>query len=119
MLPSLPHVLVRTALLLWLASTAPAQILMSGGTYSGTFDFLTITGTGSSWINNVTLPGWYVSKSVAPNDVTDYDAGSGSSTTGSLYSFGSSGSTERALGSLASGTTGDFAYGVRFVNDTG
>jgi endonuclease/exonuclease/phosphatase family metal-dependent hydrolase len=92
---------------------------MSGGTYSQDFDSLATNGAGVAWADNLTLPGWYASRSVAPQEVADYDAGTGSSTAGSLYSFGSSGSAERALGSLASGTQGHFAYGARFVNDTG
>ncbi|MDQ3221450.1 MAG: carboxypeptidase-like regulatory domain-containing protein, partial [Acidobacteriota bacterium] len=43
----------------------------------------------------------------------------GSNTGGSLYSFGSTSSSERALGSLASGGTGTIRYGVRLKNDTG
>jgi alpha-tubulin suppressor-like RCC1 family protein/endonuclease I len=42
----------------------------------------------------------------------------GNTTTGNIYSLGSAGSTERALGSIASsGNT--FYYGVRLVNDSG
>ncbi len=104
---------------LLLAGTAFGQIPMSSGTYSQNFDSLANTGTGIAWTNNVTLPGWYASKSAGSQDVTNYNAGTGSSTTGAFYSFGGSGSTERALGSLASGTPGNFAYGIRFTNDTG
>ncbi len=92
---------------------------MSAGTYSQTFDSLDRNGTGIPWTNGLTLAGWYASRSVAPTDVANYDAGAGASTTGSLYSFGSAGSTERALGSLPSLAQGNFSYGVRFVNDTG
>jgi endonuclease/exonuclease/phosphatase family metal-dependent hydrolase len=106
-------------LTIFLAGSAPGQILMSGGTYSQNFDSLASSGTAIGWTNNVTLPAWYASRSVAPNDVTSYNTGTGSSITGSLYSFGSSSSSERALGSVASGTSGNFAYGVRFANDTG
>ena len=101
------------------AMPVSAQILLSGGTYSQNFDSLANSGTGNSWADNSTLAGWYASKSVPPNGVTAYNAGTGSSGTGALYSFGGSGSTERALGSVASGTPGNFAYGVRFTNDTG
>jgi endonuclease/exonuclease/phosphatase family metal-dependent hydrolase len=97
-----------------------AQIFMSTGTYSQNFDSLTtIVGASVAWTNNVTLSGWYASKSVAPTDVTNYNAGTGSSTSGSLYSFGSAASSERGFGSLASSATGDIAYGLRCVNDTG
>jgi endonuclease/exonuclease/phosphatase family metal-dependent hydrolase len=95
-----------------------AQVLMSSGTYSQNFDSLANSGS-PGWTDNSTLPGWYISKSVAPNNVTGYTPGTGSSGTGAIYSFGASGSTERALGSVASGTPGNFAYGVRFTNDTG
>ena len=50
-----------------------------------------------------------------------YRAATGTANTGALYSFGGAGVnpvTDRALGSIASGTPGNFAYGVRFQNDT-
>lgn len=100
--------------------TASAQILMSGGAYSQNFDSLASSGS-PSWTDNVTLSGWYISKAGGTSGngpVTSYTAGTGSSGTGALYSFGATGSSERALGSVASGTPGNFAYGVRFINDT-
>lgn len=97
--------------------SASAQILMSGGTYSQNFDLLAGSGA-AEWMDNVTLPGWYASQSASPYVVTNYDAGTGSRNKGSLYSFGADGSADRAFGSVASGTPGDFAYGVRFTNDT-
>jgi hypothetical protein len=90
---------------------------MSSGTYVQNFDSLSNSGS-PSWTDNATLAGWYISKSVAPNNVTSYTPGTGSSGTGAIYSFGASGSAGRALGSVASGTPGNFAYGVRFTNDT-
>jgi endonuclease/exonuclease/phosphatase family metal-dependent hydrolase len=98
--------------------TASAQILMSGGTYAQNFDSLASSGTANGWTNNLTLPGWYASKASA--DSTTFSAGSGTSVTGGIYSFGTNGinpASDRALGSLASaGNT--YAYGVRFTNDT-
>src|SRR5439155_2962989 len=91
---------------------------MSGGSYSQNFDSLNSSGTSLLWANNLTLPGWYASRGVAPTDVVEYDAGAGSSIKGALYSFGPGGSTERALGSVASDAQGNIAYGIRFVNDT-
>ena len=67
------------------------------------------------------MPGWYASQSISGPAVGTYRAGTGSSTAGALYSFGVAGVnpvTDRALGSIASGTPGNFAYGVRFQNDT-
>ena len=96
----------------------PAQIPLSGGPYAQDFNSLASNGS-AQWIDNVTLPGWYASRGAAPHSVTNYSAGTGSSTTGALYSFGDAGSDERSIGSLASGGTGKLAFGVRFVNDTG
>jgi endonuclease/exonuclease/phosphatase family metal-dependent hydrolase len=118
----LKSILARAPLLAWatlLATAAPAQIPMSAGTYSQDFDSLASIGTDVAWANNLTLPGWYASRSAVPQEVAEFSASTGSITTGSLYSFGSGGSADRALGSLASGAQGNLAYGVRFVNDTG
>jgi hypothetical protein len=63
----------------------------------------------------MSLSNWFVLKS--PSTVT-YSTQTGSSGTGNIYSVGASGSTERALGSIASG--GNTMYiGWRFVNNTG
>ena len=105
----------------FLATPAHAQIAISAGTYFQNFDSLATSGTGNPWTNNSTLPGWYASKSIGGSAVTTYRAESGTSTTGALYSFGVMGVsnlTDRALGSVASGTPGNFAYGLCFTNDT-
>lgn len=95
---------------------------MSGGTYSQNFDSLANSGSANTWADNSTLPGWYASKTLGGTSVTTYRADSGTSTAGAIYSYGTNdanGITDRALGSVASGTPGNFAYGVRFTNDTG
>jgi endonuclease/exonuclease/phosphatase family metal-dependent hydrolase len=98
----------------------PAQVLMSAGTnYAQNFDALAASGSSNGWTNNVTLPGWYAAK--GNTDAATYAAGSGTSTTGSIYSFGTNGANpvaDRALGSVAGSSTA-YAYGVRFTNDTG
>jgi endonuclease/exonuclease/phosphatase family metal-dependent hydrolase len=100
------------------ASFAGAQISMSGGAYHQGFDSLADNGPANRWTDNVTLPGWYASKSVSPNAVTNYIANTGSLTTGSLYSYGATVSANRALGVLVSGTPGNIAFGLCFTNDT-
>ncbi len=80
-------------------------------TYTQNFDSLASSGTGHSWGNNTTIPGWYLSR-------TTYNADIGGSSAVTAFSFGSTGSTERALGSVAGLATGSIFYGVRFVNDT-
>ncbi len=80
------------------------------------FDALASTvGTGIAWADNSTLPGVYASR-------TTYNAATGSSNTGALYSFGIAGAgavTDRALGSVGSSGTGTVYWGVRLTNNTG
>jgi hypothetical protein len=97
---------------------AAAQISMRDGTYHQSFDGLAISGSANSWTDNLTLPGWYASKNVLPNAVTNYIANAGSLTTGSLYSYGATAAANRALGVLVSGTPGNIAFGLRLTNDT-
>ncbi|MEH2370803.1 Calx-beta domain-containing protein [Nostoc sp.] len=81
------------------------------GTYSQNFNSLAISGT-PAWVNDSTISGWYSTR-------TTYSPGTGSNNTGGLYSFGSSNNPDRALGSLASGSTGNIYYGLRLQNNTG
>ena len=107
-----------------LASHASAQVAFTGN-YSQNFDTLANSPSGSdvAFTNNVTLPGWYfATSSGSRNNV--YRVGSGTDNQGSLYSFGTTGVAERALGSVgsnalgASGSGGLF-YGVNLTNNTG
>jgi hypothetical protein len=82
--------------------------------YTQNFDSLANTGTSSA------MPtGWFFSESgtSASND-GKYTAGTGSSNAGDTYSFGAAGSTERALGTLLSGTLTPTIGGC-FTNSTG
>jgi uncharacterized protein len=88
----------------------PAGAISLNTPYFQDFDSLSTSNT--AWTNDQTLAGWYSSR-------TTINAGTGSSNTGSLYSFGAAGNSDRALGSVASGTTGTLLYGAKFFNDTG
>src|ERR1051326_516975 len=104
---SFNRALPRSALLglaIFLAHSSTAQILMSGGDYSQDFNSLETSGNDVRWTNNITLFGWYTSSRAEPSEITTYDAGAGTSRTGGLFSFGSAGNLDRALGSLASET---------------
>jgi hypothetical protein len=94
----------------------------AGGTYTQDFNTLPITGTSSSaagvFDNDITIPGWYANRSSNP-EAGVWGADDGSSGTGALYFYGTTGSTDRALGSVASGTTGQIAYGAKFINNAG
>ncbi|TSA41913.1 MAG: hypothetical protein D4R57_00060 [Verrucomicrobiales bacterium] len=120
--------MVAISSLAFLVYQSNAQILFSGGTYSQNFNSLPQTTGTNVWANNVTLPGWYsrsVSTVAAIGDgigTTNILGGTGSGTAGAFYSFGIAGVnpvTERALGTICSGTSGAFAYGIRFTNNTG
>ncbi len=69
-----------------------------GAAITQNFDTLASTGTSS------TVPaGWYFNE-VGTAANTLYTAGSGSGTSGDTYSFGVTASTERAFGTLLSGS---------------
>jgi DNA/RNA endonuclease G (NUC1) len=79
------------------------------------FDGLASAGTNVSWTDNTTIPGWYSSRDL-------YNSGTGSSNSGALYSFGVAGTnpaTDRALGSVASGSTTTVFHAARLTNNTG
>ncbi len=69
---------------------------------SQNFDTLASSGTGNAWTNDTTLVGWSLFTKDG-NAIAAYNAGDGASNAGNFYSFGSAGSTERALGGVASG----------------
>jgi predicted extracellular nuclease len=112
-MPSLGHALFVLLTLTLAAVTTPvrAQVAIEfpGVPAAQDFDQLARTGTGNAWLDNVTLPGWYASR-------TTYNANNGGSNTGAMYSYGATNASDRALGSLASGGTGTVFYGLRIGN---
>lgn len=89
-----------------------SQILFTTAGYEQNFDTLAATGSGVAWSDGVTLTGWYSNRSA-------YSAGTGSASTGNLYSYGVAGESERALGSLATSTVNPVQFGLRLRNETG
>ncbi|MEC4813126.1 MAG: Calx-beta domain-containing protein [Scytonema sp. PMC 1069.18] len=99
------------------------------GSYSQNFDTLTTSGSSNAWSNDTTIPGWSLFRQPTPGTViTAYSANNGSSNTGSFYSYGTTSSTDRALGGLGSGgsyfgspASGDIAGWIAFstTNTTG
>jgi predicted extracellular nuclease len=80
-------------------------------------DFNTLANSGTA---NTALPtGWYLAESGTSARNNDaYGASTGSDNAGDTYSFGAAGSTERAFGTLLSGTLTP-TIGAKFTNDTG
>lgn len=90
-----------------LAAVLPAHADISVGSaafiYTQDFDSLTTTtGTAVPWANDSTLAGWSLFASTGAA-IGNYGADNGGSNTGAFRSFGDIGSSERALGSTASG----------------
>lgn len=109
-----PHYQVLLVLAaLPVAFAAPVEMTGPGG-YTQDFDTLPVTGT-TAWTDDSTIEGWYGYH----NSTLNIIAGTGSTTTGGIYSFGASAATERALGSLASGSTGTLYFGALFHNTSG
>lgn len=119
---SLTTTVLAIAIITTTANNAAAQILISSVTNSGytqSFDTLANAGAENAWTDDSTLPGWYAAQEAPPFKVTTYRASMGSDNiAGAIFSFGASGSTERALGSLSTGTPDDLAFGLRFTNNT-
>jgi hypothetical protein len=127
-----------------LATAARAQVSITAGnlTYSQNFDSLTRSSTLEAWTDNtattstadsprvVGLAGWYAAAfaSASAGTTNGYTpqiraAGTTTSATGAFYSYGATGDSDRALGTLPTdGITGAGAgalrFGVRFVNNT-
>ena len=97
-------------------------VTISGTTYSlaNPFDFAfpvfasgSIGGLGSS-----SLVGWYGLADPGASVGTRFGATDGDQTTGGIISFGLPNSSNRAVGLLATSTTGYTAFGAKFINQT-
>ena len=115
----LPTTAALAAALLFLsATTASAQTVpLSGGTYSQNFD--TLSNTAGSTTNTALPTGWLLNETGGgARDNEQYAVDTGASNTGDTFSYGAAGSTERALGSIRSGTL-IATYGACFTNQSG
>ncbi len=117
--------LALTALLLTTANAGASIILNSLAPVSENFDglmntgTLALAGTGTVGVQASVGLGWEGAKTAGTNtNPMQLIAGTGSGTSGALYSFGASGSGERALGSVGSGSYSP-AFGVEIINNTG
>jgi|OpeIllAssembly_1097287.scaffolds.fasta_scaffold43101_2 hypothetical protein len=86
-----------------------------GSAYTQDFDTLFNTGT----TNNLFIAGWYLNESgTSAANNGQYAAGTGSGNAGDVYSFGAASSSERAFGTLFSGTLSP-TIGAQFTNNIG
>lgn len=100
-----------------LAAAASAQATVSVGSasfiYGQSFDSL----SAGTFTNDTTLAGWSLFR--AAGTTLSLTVGTGSTNAGGFYSFGSTAATDRALGSVASGSTGTLNYALALTNNTG
>lgn len=101
------------------AHAAPISIA-DNPIYTQNFDTLGSADQNHDWDDGETIPGWHSGKGASSGSVwAVYKVNDGSKDGSWLYSWGSSGSGERALGSLVDSSAEVIAYGVVFHNDTG
>lgn len=100
--------------------SAPGQVsinaLGSPGAY--TQDFLVLTPTTFPLTDNMSIPGVYAFRTLNNAVPNPFVANNGSDNAGAFRNYGTTGAADRALGSLASDSTGTMFYGIRFQNDT-
>lgn len=110
-----------------ISSRANAEIVLNTLTYSQNFDslgtsnvaavFSATTGTIAA-VPNVNNE-WDGAKiGGTGTTATDFNANNGAANSGSLYNFGATGSSDRALGAIASGSN-IMAFGFQLTNNTG
>ncbi|RYY46970.1 MAG: T9SS type A sorting domain-containing protein [Chitinophagaceae bacterium] len=122
--------LLALLVVIQLAKAQTVSYTTAGSNYSQNFDALFATGTAvtaatsgpleviTSNFAGSNLPGWYIERYAGSGTNVALAVGDGSANTGQHYSFGAASATDRALGSLASGTRVGRA-GVIIVNNTG
>jgi len=113
---------------------AHAAVVMNtaGQVYNQSFDTLAsaTSTTNIAWTNDTTLQGWSLFNRADGTAATSYRGDNGASNTGYFYSYGSTGASDRALGSVgsssatgywgtvASGTTAGY-IALALTNSTG
>jgi uncharacterized protein len=123
------HILIRRALMTAAALCATTvSALASGSSGSGSVSIPSVAGVTQNFntLSNSTSPsnalptGWYLTE-LGTGAAADgsYVVSTGSGNAGGAYSFGAASATDRALGSLGSGTVSPIYYGAQFTNNTG
>ncbi len=111
--------LVGSFIFFTLATPSQVSITALGPPGAYTQDF-TVLGTGNfALTDNTSIPGVYAFRTLGNSTPNVFVADNGSGTNGEFKNYGSTGSPDRALGSLASPSTETLFYGIRFQNDTG
>lgn len=111
------------ALFAALSAQAAVSVTGAGFSYSQNFDSLANSGSANPWVNDSTLQGWSL---FAVPAISSYGASTGSNgSTAGFFSFGSAGSTDRALGAVVTNAfagavgTGSVSTALALSNDSG
>ena len=113
--------LAVTCLVLLQCNWAAADLIninAVNSTYTQDFDGLVSTGSGT-FVDGTTISGWTVNSEEMDENFGEYFANTGSSNGGEVYSYGSAGSSDRALGYLGSNGNDYFNAAAIFKNNTG
>ena len=114
------NLLVISSFIILFFNTLNSQVLITGdGNYSQNFDGLLNTGVVNTWSDNSTIENVYSQRTTSS---VAYAANDGTNTTGGLYSYGTTASSERAIGTIGSANTssgGNFAHGILLKNTSG
>lgn len=114
---------------LQLAQVSPLPYQQAGSRLEQSFNGLPATGTfnltgkGPHELTQLPAPitglqGWYITQLAGSQPNINFSTSTGSATGSGVYSYGTSGNPNRALGSLAAGT-GVYAFGLVLKNETG
>lgn len=102
-----------------LSAQATVSVTSASFTYGQSFDSLSTTGTANAWVNDSTIAGWSLFNGVAAIATYRASAGAVGDNAGAIYSYGALASSDRALGSTASGTVANPTSAVAFTNNSG
>lgn len=102
---------------------AANPVVIDGLSYSlsNPFGFALPAGTGGNQagLDIAEMGGWYSLADPSASTGTKFGASFGDQTTGGAISFGLPGGSNRALGLLATSSTGSTAFGAKFINQSG
>ena len=97
--------------------STPISLTTLGSPY--TQDFISLSNTAGSTTNVLAIQGWGLTETGGgARDNEQYAVDNGASATGDTYSYGAGATSDRALGSLRSGTLIS-VFGASFINNTG
>jgi hypothetical protein len=98
---------------------AYAQIeMVQTGSHFQDFNSLSATGSANTWVDNQTIPGWYWGTSVPAEPLT-YFSDNGTSDYLGKRCYGTTGSSDRAIGGRNKFSTGiKYSYGVKLHNSS-